>query len=324
MSHQALDSYAAPIYKLIQPEGVTELCYNGDETICFIEKFGEWSLFDLKEVVPNPNNYFQNLARMVASFNEQEVSNKNPLLSGTMPQGQRIQIVHPPCANFAFSIRKPTTIQFTLADYKKRGAFDQTTLTRENAQDPDKLELNRLYEQKDFYSFLEKAVLCRKNIIISGGTSTGKTTFFNALVKIIPDSERLISIEDAREIVLNQSNKLHLLSPRNSQNVTFVSLLEACLRLRPDRIMAAEIRGAEAFAYLRAINTGHPGSITTVHADSPKAAFQQLYMMLSQAKLGLDHEAVERYVKNVVDIVIQLKNTNGNRYISEIYYEDRQ
>jgi type IV secretion system protein VirB11 len=324
MTNQALDNYAAPIYKLIEPEGVTELCYNGDESICFIEKYGEWTSINLKDLIPNTRNYFQNLTRMVASYNSQDVSNKMPLLSGTMPQGQRIQIVHPPCANYAFSIRKPTTIQFSLDDYKERGAFDHTALTRENIHDPEQIELRELYDKKDFYSFLKKAVLCRKNIIISGGTSTGKTTFFNALVKLIPHSERLISIEDSHEIVLDQPNKLHLISPRNSQNASFVTLLEACLRLRPDRIMAAEIRGAEAFAYLRAINTGHPGSITTVHADNPKAAFQQLYMMLSQAKLGLEHQAVEIYVKNVIDIVIQLKNADGKRYISEIYYEDNK
>lgn len=320
-SSASLLSYAAPLMNLLGDDDINELSYNGNGTIAFIETLGEWKAVDLSELFSNLESWVSNFARLVASFNNQNIDSKSPLLSGTLPGGERIQIVSPPCANFAFSIRKPTTLQFTLEDYKKSGALDSTSSSENIAVNPVTEELRHLYASGDFYSFIQSAVKNKKNIIISGGTSSGKTTFYNAIVQKIPMDERLITIEDAREIVLSQPNRLHLLAPKNNKSVSFIELLEACLRLRPDRIMAAEVRGPEAFAYLRAINTGHPGSITTVHANDPEACFQQLYMMLAQAKLGLNKDAVEDYVKNVVDVVIQLNKVNGKRQITEIWYK---
>ena len=164
-----------------------------------------------------------------------------------------------------------------------------------------------------------------KNIIISGGTSTGKTTFTNAVILSIPHHERLITCEDAREIDLtSHENKVHLLASKGAQGrakVTTQDLIEACLRLRPERIIVGELRGAEAFSFLRAINTGHPGSISTLHADTPLMAIEQLKMMVMQAGLGLSPAEITSYIKNVIDIIIQLKRgEKGKRYISEIYY----
>lgn len=319
----ALLSYAKPLLIFLEDPRVNELSYNGEGDIAFLEKGGDWEEINLREKISALESFISNFSRMVASFNNQNIDSKSPLLSGTLPGGERIQIVSPPCANYAFSIRKPTLLQFTLEDYRDNGSLDNTLTSDSESIDEVDKELRRLYEANDFYAFIESAVKNQKNIIISGGTSSGKTTFYNAIVQKVPSNERLITIEDAREIVISQPNRLHLLAPKNNKSVSFVDLLEACLRLRPDRIMAAELRGAEAFAYLRAINTGHPGSITTVHANDPEACFQQLYMMLAQAGMGLSKDAVEDYVKNVVDIVIQLKKVNGKRQITEIWYKGK-
>ena len=166
----------------------------------------------------------------------------------------------------------------------------------------------------------------KQNIIISGGTSTGKTTFTNAMLKAIPADERLITCEDAREIEINgHPNRMHLLASKGGQGrsmVTTQDLIEACLRLRPDRIIVGELRGAEAFSFLRAINTGHPGSISTLHADTPAMALEQLKLMVMQAGLGMPPSEIREYIFNVVDVVVQLKRgAKGKRYISEIYFK---
>jgi type IV secretion system protein VirB11 len=166
----------------------------------------------------------------------------------------------------------------------------------------------------------------KKNIIVSGGTSTGKTTFANALLLEIPSQERLITIEDAREIQLpNHGNRVHLLVSKGGQGlakVTTQDLIEACLRLRPDRIIVGELRGSEAFSFLRAINTGHPGSIGTLHADTPVMAMAQLKLMVMQAGLGMPPSEIATYIHSVIDIVIQLKRGKaGKRFISDVYFK---
>jgi type IV secretion system protein VirB11 len=186
-------------------------------------------------------------------------------------------------------------------------------------------KLNKLLEEKKIKEFLNTAVICKQNIIISGGTSTGKTTFTNAMLRAIPADERIITVEDAREIELsNHPNRLHLLASKGGQGrakVTAQELIEACLRLRPDRIIVGELRGAEAFSFLRAINTGHPGSISTLHADTPTMAIEQLKLMVMQAGLGMPPAEIKEYILNVVDIVVQLKRgEKGRRYVSEVYY----
>ena len=171
------------------------------------------------------------------------------------------------------------------------------------------------------------AVQSQKNIIISGGTSSGKTTFANALVKHIPLDERIITIEDTREAELPHENKLHLLGSSGNQGVsevTFNDLLRACLRLNPTRILMSELRGSEAFDFLRAVNSGHPGAITTMHADSPKGAVFQLTLMVLQAGLTLTQEQIRNYILSIVDVIVQCKNVNGKRIVTEIFYEPQR
>ena len=219
-------------------------------------------------------------------------------------------------------IRKPSPAQYDLAAYEAQGGFQPAS--GDNHTTPIQTELIELYHRRDYRSFCQRAIRARQNILISGGTSTGKTTFLNACLREIPDTERLITVEDAREVRLAQSNCVHLVSSRGGQGqaqVTPQQLIEACLRLRPDRIIMGELRGVEAFAFLRAVNTGHPGSITTVHADTPLMAFEQLALMVLQAGLGMERPQILDYIRHVLPIVIQLQRGDaGRRFVSQIYY----
>ena len=290
----------------------------------WVEKKGDQRL----ELIPEVDiDHLLGLGRLVAQSTDQKISEENPLLSATLPNGYRIQIVFPPAVEpnlAAFAIRKGSTMHLSLDAYAKMGAFDNTS-TEEMVDENNAILCNYLKEKK-IKEFIRHAVLCKKNIVISGGTSTGKTTFTNAALGEIPTHERLITVEDAREVQLhNHPNKVHLLASKGGQGrakVTTQDLIEACLRLRPDRIIVGELRGSEAFSFLRAINTGHPGSISTLHADAPSMALEQLKLMVMQAGLGMPPDEIKKYILAVVDIVVQLKRgTGGKRFVSEIYFK---
>ena len=324
MSHAALETYLAPLKEIFEEDGVAEVSINkpGEG---WIEKRGDMYMVELPEF---DFEHLKGMARLIAQSTEQKVSEERPLLSATLPNGFRVQVVFPPAAepgHVIYSIRKGSTLNWDLDDYEKMGAFSHTSVDEQ--EDPHDKELSDLLDQNEIKQFMIKAIQYKKNIIISGGTSTGKTTFTNACLKSIPVEERLITAEDAREVVLDgHPNRVHLLASKGGQGraqVTTQDLIEACLRLRPDRIIVGEIRGAEAFSFLRAINTGHPGSISTVHADTPKMALEQLKMMVMQAGLGMPPAEVRQYIAAVVDVVVQLKRTGKVRHISEIYFKNR-
>lgn len=319
-SEEALNTYLKPLDAIFKEEGVNEISINKPGEV-WIEKYGEIRC----DSIPSINfNHLRQLGQLIAQNTSQEISSERPLLSATLPNGYRVQVVFPPACEanaVVMSIRKPSAIQLTLDEYEKMGAFS-TTIT-ENVEDATVAALNSFLQQKKIKDFLQYAIKSKKNIIISGGTSTGKTTFTNAALRTIPQNERLITVEDAREIVLNDHpNRVHLIASKGGQGrakVTTQDLIEACLRLRPDRIIVGELRGVEAFSFLRAINTGHPGSISTLHADTPRMALEQLKLMVMQANIGIPPEQIMEYIINVVDIVIQLKRANnGKRYVSEI------
>jgi type IV secretion system protein VirB11 len=187
-------------------------------------------------------------------------------------------------------------------------------------------QLSALLEEGRTAEFLRLAIRSRKNIIVSGGTSTGKTTFLNALLKEVPLEERLILIEDTPEIQMDHPNGLGLLAVRGTQGeaqVTTDDLVQASLRMRPDRIILGELRGPEAASFLRAVNTGHPGSITTVHADSPRGAVDQLSLLVLQAGLNLGRAEIAEYVRGIVDVFVQLSRREGRRSVSQITFRGR-
>jgi len=319
----ALENELKPLQRFLVMPNVTEISINKPKEV-FVEENGEIVRHDMPELT---FERLMSLATLIASKNGQSINETTPLLSGSLPGGERVQLVIPPCVephHVALSIRKPTVMNFSLDVYEKSGAFDSVTVTQDLTVTAEDRELAELLKAGKKSEFIRKAVAYRKNIIVSGGTSTGKTTFTNAIVKLVSAQERLITIEDTRETVLEQPNVLHLLASKGNQGTAKVNiqdLLEACLRLRPDRLFLSELRGAEAFSYLRAVNTGHPGSISTLHADTPRGAYEQLVLMVTQAGLGLSRSEILEYIHSVVEIVIQLKRVGGKRIISEIYFE---
>ncbi len=324
MHYAALETYLLPFNKMFQDKDINEIMINKPGEV-WVENKGH----NTRILIPSlDTDHLLGLGRLIAQSTNQTISEETPLLSATLPNGYRIQIVFPPASqgdSGVFSIRRNSTKHLSLDEYAKLGAFDRTSIKVE--YDKNNVILKKYLEQKKIKEFIHYAVLYKKNIVVSGGTSTGKTTFVNSILGEISSQERLITVEDAREILLpNHPNKIHLLVSKGGQGSARVStqdLIEACLRLRPDRIIVGELRGIEAFSFLRAINTGHPGSVTTLHADTPTMAFQQLKLMVMQAGLGLTADEIMRYISSVVDIVIQLKRgEKGKRYVSEIYFKE--
>lgn len=326
MTLTALETYLQPLKTFFAEEGVSEISINKPKEI-WLEKYGVMQRHDVPAL---DLEHVKSLGRLIAQSTEQKISEENPLLSATLPDGYRIQVVFPPACEpgtVVMSIRKQTILNLDLDQYEALGAF-QRTIVRHGANEEDK-RLRALLDSGAIKEFIRQAILLRKNIIISGGTSTGKTTFFNSALKVIPPTERIITCEDAREIVIpHLPNHVHLVASKGGQGraqVNMQDLIEACLRLRPDRIMLGELRGKEAFSFLRAVNTGHPGSISTLHADTPDLAIEQLVLMVMQAGLGITRDQIKEYVENVINVIIQLKRgEGGTRFVSEIYFKGQR
>lgn len=263
------------------------------------------------------------LASQVARANHQGVNRSHPLLSGLLPSGERIQIIAPPATrtHLAIAIRKHVKVDLDLADYEASGAFASV---RRGGEVDDDQALRDLLAAGDLLAFFKAAVAARKTILISGGTSSGKTTFLNALLKQIEPHERVITIEDTPEVSLQRPNALGLVAVRGTTgeaNVTPEDLLQAALRMRPDRLLLGEMRGAEAFNFLRAVNTGHPGSLSTIHANSCAGAIEQIALLALQAKVNLGRSEIIGYTQSVIDVVVQLRrNGAGERVVDEIAF----
>ena len=318
-----LTRYLQPLQRWLDEDGVSEISVNVPGKV-WIEAAGKpREEFEVPELT---KNLLAQLSRQIAAATDQLINQEKPLLSAALPTGERVQVVAPPAApnGYALSIRKQVLHQMTLDDYAKQGAFNMTELTR-NADLSDEVKaLQKALKKGNVQEFLSLAVKSHQNIVISGGTSTGKTTFLNALLQEIPMDERIITIEDTREVNAPHGNLLNLIAAKGDQGrslATIQDLLEATLRLRPDRIILGELRGKEAYTFLRAINTGHPGSICTLHADSPAGAIEQLSLMVLQANLGLSRNEIKDYVSSMIDIVVQLKREGSRRFISAIQFK---
>ena len=320
----ALRTHLEPLREWLDTPGVTEISVNRPREL-WIAQQGKADM-ERHQVDALTTEVLLELARQVATFTGQEVSRERPLLSAELPQGHRIQFVLPPAAgrNVVLSIRKPAVLDLALDDYERDGSFEavNTDTAYVRAQHAG---LRATYSGRKFAAFLRMAVKARKNILISAGTDAGKTTLLNAMLKEIPEAERLVIIEDAAELRPPHENVVRLRYSRGGQGtarVTPQDLCEAALRLRPDRILLGELRGTEAFTYLRAINSGHPGSITTIHADNPELAFDQIALMVMQGFPGADRQFVTSYVRSIIPVVVQGAKASGRRFISEIYYAD--
>ena len=315
-----LDAFLAPLAAYLDRPDVTDLYINrpGEvwlETPSGIERHDQPGLDDAA---------LWRLARQIAAASDQGINREHPLLAATLPDGSRVQICAPPATrgNIIVAIRRHSMPDLRLTDYVASGAFarvGEAALSREATD----AHLATLLDRGMTYEFLVTAVKTKKTIVIGGGTGTGKTTFLNALLKEAPANERFVLIEDTPEIQLHHQNAVGLVAVRGRLGEASVSpgdLLEAALRLRPDRIIMGEVRGAEAISWLRAVGTGHPGSITTVHANSPEGAIEQLAMMSMLAGTEFGRAELIDYVRATVDVFIQLGQDNGSRLITEIRF----
>jgi len=312
-----------PLAPWLDAADVVEIVLNRPGEI-WVERLGRPGM-ERHEVPDLTEGAVRFLAERVASFSDQAVSAEHPLLSAALPSGERFQAVLPPAApgGGAFAIRKQVVKDLSLDDFERMGVFEGMAVTEEGAFTPLDAELCRLLEAGERRGFIELAIHSRVSVLLSGGTSTGKTTALNALLKAIPPDERILTIEDTRELRPQQANFVPLIATKGEQGaarVTAQSLLEASLRLRPDRIILGEIRGEEAFTFLQAINSGHPGSLSTVHADSASGAYEQLALKVLMSGAGLSKDQIIGYIRQALPIVIQLTRDGGVRRWSELYF----
>lgn len=313
-----------PLRSLLDDPAVVEISVNKPGQV-FVERIGQAHM-EFHSIPAMTAEAISQIAQRVAAYTNQFVNGERPLLSAALPTGERIQVVLPPAApdGGTLSIRKQVTQHFTLEEYRDNGSLDKVAVSLGGLSQLDHDLIGHLQAQR-IYEFLDTAIRNRVSILISGGTSTGKTTFLNACLKSVDTNERILTLEDTRELFPTQKNVVHLIASKGDQgtaNVTIQSLLESSLRMRPDRLFVGEIRGAEAFTFLRAINTGHPGSMSTVHADTPQGAYEQLVMMIMQGGMAGSFSKADllSYLHMVIPVVIQLRRDGGKRGVSEIFF----
>ncbi|MDP2182360.1 MAG: P-type DNA transfer ATPase VirB11 [Actinomycetota bacterium] len=315
-----LQSYLAPFADILGRADVTDIYVNAPDE-CWAETLG--GEIERHGITGLDGTVLTRLSRQIAAYAHQGISREHPILSAALPGGERVQIIMPPATRggIVLAIRKHVSSDLRLEDYVSGGAFETAHLGGSRHEIGLDAQLRERLQSGDVAGLLSAAVKGRRNILISGGTSTGKTTFLNALIREIPQEERLIFIEDTPELHLHHPNAIGLIAPRSALGealVTAEDLLNASLRLRPDRVILGELRGLEAYTFLRAVNTGHPGSMTTVHADSPERAIEQIALLVLQGGTTLRREDVIHYIRSTIDVFVQLSRTAGRRSVSEV------
>ena len=313
------------IRPFMELSGVTEIVIN-EPGVIYYEENSVWKRHEVEH--NHSNTLIEGLGVLLINNvgQSQKFDEHYPMLSLTMPDGERAQLVRQPAAEqCSLTVRIPSKTVFSMDEYERQGLFNQIVPATDEISDTDKAMLELLKKRK-FRAFLEAAIDNRKNIVVSGATGSGKTTFMKTLLSLIDHGERIITIEDAREIFIDHPNKVHLLYPKNlsaETTVTAKSCLEACLRMKPDRIILAEVRGDEAYYFIRACGNGHSGSITSCHADSALMAYEQIALMIqaSPEGRGLSHEAIRRLIFMTIDISIHFSNLHGKRFITGINFQ---
>ncbi|RYF49024.1 MAG: P-type DNA transfer ATPase VirB11 [Comamonadaceae bacterium] len=335
----SLALFLGPLGHLLDDPEVSEVCIN-EPGAAFIERQSGWT----QEQIPFASyDWCLSIAKLVANFTRQRISPHEPLLSATLPGGERIQIVIPPATQertVSITIRRPSTAIWSLDELEGLGIFRATRSTPAlKASQPqgeqlpaEDRNLMDLLARRQFVHFLRQAVLLRKNILFSGATGSGKTTISKALILEVPADDRLITIEDVKELSLrNQPNHVRLFYSQGAQGqaeVTPGQLLASAKRQRPDRVFVSELRtGEEVYDYLVSVNTGHPGSITSVHADSAEMAFVALAQLMKRSQAGhgmTTREGVE-LAQMSVDVVVQCARdravSGSPRVVREIWYD---
>jgi type IV secretion system protein VirB11 len=321
----ALELNLRALRPILDDPEVTELCINRPGE-AFIETRKGW---EQRKLPFADFDWCKRLAKLIANSTRQRIDESAPILSASLPTGERAQIVLPPATStgtVAITLRRPSDEVWSIEELARRGIF-RTTRRATEALDETEHTLLKLLRDRSYESFMRLAVTSRRNILVSGPTGSGKTTWTKALIREIPDHERLVTIEDAKELVLDtHPNHVRLFYSKDDQGLAHVTpkqLLESCLRMKPDRILLAELRAEEAFDYLRNVNSGHPGSITSIHAGSCELAFEQLVLLVKQSPGGreLPRADIKSLLYLLVDVVIQFGVERHERFIREIWYE---
>jgi pilus assembly protein CpaF len=285
-----------PILPLLQDGTVSEIMVNQFDKI-FIERAGKLHLSPVKF---SSEKSLSDLIQAIAASTGRSISEDHPFMDGYLPDGSRVNATIPPMVpkGAALTIRKFRKTPFTLVDY---------------------LESNSITDKAAY--FLHACVIARLNILVSGGTGSGKTTFLNALSSVIPESQRVITIEDVPELALQQENWVRLESvyrPGKPPVTTRDCLINA-LRMRPDRILVGECRRDETFEMLQAMNTGHDGSMTTVHANNTRDCLTRLESLIMTSGIDIPLPALRKQISSAIQLVIQLKRDKaGQRLVQEI------
>jgi pilus assembly protein CpaF len=296
MQFETILPFLRPIEHLILDPDISEIMVNAGSRI-FVEKCGQ--LTPVPGITISEQALFaavKNIARRLGD----DISEEKPILDSRLPDGSRVAAVLPPCSidGITLTIRKFNTRHFTMADL-----IENRTLSADTAE------------------FLREKVSNRQNILISGGTGSGKTTLLNILADSIPDDERILLIEDTAELNIRKSNLVRFETRREQTGIPAVTvrdLLKASLRHRPDRIIVGEVRGGEAFDLLQALNTGHSGSLCTLHANSARQAIARFADCVLQSGIELPHRAIIANIGNSVDLIVHIARVKGRRAVSEI------
>ncbi len=319
-----------PISFLLEDETVTEIAINRDKEV-WCERDCKWEVYDSQHI---NYNFLMSLSTAVAKYSKDEIDDTKPILSALLPKGERVQIVIPPAcehSTISVTIRKPSFKIRTLADYESEGFFSNIRPISDGLLDHEE-EMLKYQREKNYIKFIELAIKHGKSIVVAGETGSGKTTFMKALSQEIPTNQRIITIEDVPELFLpNHPNHVHLYYPSEASEemnspITASSLLKCSLRMKPSRILLAELRGGEAFDFVNVAASGHAGSITSCHAGSASLAFERLALMILQNRQGrtLQYDLIRKLLYMVVDVVVHVHNDidgNHGRHISELWYD---
>ena len=318
----------SPFLPWLVDKAVSEILVNKPQEV-FIEKQGKMTRYELPILTAL---HLKRLFIFIANENGQALRQEQPMLSGNLYDGSRVQLVIPPAAqHYTLSIRRKSIAQMTLTQYGQTPFFNSAnafTLHDKSVdyQEESERTLLELYKQSAWQAFISLAIKLKKNIVVSGGTSSGKTTFLNACIQEIAADERLITLEDTFELEPPHTNCVRLLAPKKSSEtepgVCMQDLVQCALRLRPDRILMGEIRGKEILDFVSACATGHEGSLTSIHANNPRIAMMRMIQLYKLNNVpSMRDEAILNELQSVIDIIIQLKKTEHGRVVSCVYYK---
>lgn len=301
MSFETILPFLQPIAEFIRDPEVSEVMVNGNEAV-FIQRDGKLQPVNAKI----EQRYLSTAVKRIARSLGEDISESKPLLDARLPDGSRVSAAFPPCSvhGITLTIRKFRPQWFTLGELVQIGSLSHSIAHQ-----------------------LSQAVLNRQTLLISGGTDTGKTTFAKALIDFIPQQERIGVIEDTIELKLDHPNVFRFEARKEQRDsagnaitpaVTIRDLVKATLRHRPDRLIIGEVRGGEAFDLLDALNTGHAGSISTLHANSAIQALSRLASLALRADVDLPHRAIQSEIGDLVNVVVHIDRLDGRRFVSQV------